>query len=289
MAGPQESYVVVNGIRHWVRRAGRRRQTPLVVVHGGPGGTIYDFERITGPALERLVDVIYYEQRGSGRSEPPADGDYSIAALVNDLVGLLDQLAVEQAFLLGISFGGDLAAEFTTRHPERVRGLLLQGTGLTGPLTPSPEAAGFDAVAADDETRASIRRAAARGGIDAVWDVVDQSTVDRFLFHVPGSANRVRALWRASGLHNSGAMAAALASAPARCRPLVDDLAQISVPTLILIGLWDRNAGVDAARDLATRLQSAQLVVFEQSAHFPNVDEPDRYVEVIIDFLGAAE
>ncbi|MEV4266417.1 alpha/beta hydrolase [Kribbella sp. NPDC049584] len=68
--------------------------------------------------------------------------------------------------------------------------------------------------------------------------------------------------------------------------PLVDELAALDLPVLILIGLWDRNAGVDACRDLATRLPWAQLQVFDHSAHFPNVEEPERYVGAVAAWLA---
>ncbi|MBE1605634.1 alpha/beta fold hydrolase [Actinopolymorpha pittospori] len=99
------------------------------------------------------------------------------------------------------------------------------------------------------------------------------------------SPARVRHLWEESGIVNTGEMAAALAKLPPREIPLVDQLSALDVPTLIIIGLWDRNAGVDACRDLASRLPQARLRVFEGSAHFPNVDEPGRYVEEIASFM----
>lgn len=93
--------MVVNGVRHWVRTVGLRPGVcPLVVVHGGQGGTMYDFERLTGPLLEPHVPVVYYEQRGSGRSDEPRDDRYSIQALVADLLGLLDALDIARATLL---------------------------------------------------------------------------------------------------------------------------------------------------------------------------------------------
>jgi proline iminopeptidase len=288
-AGMTESHLLINGVRHWVRTVGDLRAgMPLVVVHGGPGGTIYDFERLTGPALERIGPVVYYEQRGSGRSDRPADGAYSVSLLVDDLEQLRKKLELPRIALLGISFGGNLAAEYTVAYPERVDRLILHGTALAGPLTPSTLASGFDAVAADDEMRRAIRAAAGQGPY-AVWDVVDQETTDRFLFHHPEAARKVRALWAESGRRNTGEMQAALAKQPPRPVTLQDQLATLDTPVLVLIGLWDRNAGVDASRDLATRLPRAELRVFEDSAHFPNVEETARYVEEIADFLGASE
>ncbi|TDW97685.1 proline iminopeptidase [Kribbella sp. VKM Ac-2566] len=279
-----ESYVVLNGVRHWMRVVGDPQAgTPIVVVHGGPGGFIYDFERLTGPLLEQLGPVVYYEQRGSGRSDQ--DGRYGVPLLVDDLEQLRRHLELPRITLLGISFGGDLAAEYTVAHPDRVDRLILQGTALAGPLTPSPWGSGFEAVATSDEMRAAIRTAVAESGPRGVWEVVDRPTIDRFLFQQPAAARRVRELWGESGLINTGEMAAALAKEPPRSVPLADELAALDVPVLVLIGFWDRNAGVDACRDLATRLPRAQLRVFDESAHFPNVEEPERYVAEIAAFL----
>lgn len=278
---------MVNGVRHWVRVVGDPRvRTPLVVVHGGPGGFIYDFERLTGPLLEQLGPVVYYEQRGSGRSDRPSDGRYDVPLLVDDLEQLRRQLDLPRVTLLGISFGGDLAAEYTVAYPERVDRLILQGTALAGPLTPSPWTSGFEAVATSDELRTAIRVAVAESGPGAVWEVVDRETTDRFLFHQPAVAQQIRGLWEESGLVNTGELAGALAKQPPRPVPLADDLAALDVPVLVLIGLWDRNAGVDACRDLATRLPRARLHVFHGSAHFPNAEEPAEYAAEVAAFLA---
>jgi proline iminopeptidase len=246
---------------------------------------IYDFEMVTGPLLEKRFPVVYYEQRGSGRSKPPPDGAYSIDLLVEDLEQLRQQLGIDTMALLGISFGGQLAAEYAIAHPDRVEALILNGFGAPGPLAVSPQPAGFDAVTTDETLRARIRDCATA---DDIWAIVDRPTVDRFLFHQPQNADRVRALWAGSGLINTGAMAAALADQPPRNRPLIDELAGLDVPTLVLIGLHDRNAGVDACRDLTSRLRNGRLVVFAGSAHFPHIEETERYVETIATFLQDA-
>lgn len=135
-----------------------------------------------------------------GESYVELNGVRQWVRVVGDLRGL------PRIVLLGISFGGDLAAEYTVVYPDRVAGLILQGT--------------------------------------------------------------------------------ALAAEPPRRVPLVDELAALEVRVLVLVGFWDRNAGVDACRDLATRLPQAQLHVFGESAHFPNVEEPDRYLAEIAAFTG---
>lgn len=171
-------------------------------------------------------------------------------------------------------------------HPERVDRLILHGAALAGPLTPSTWGSGFEAVATSDEMRRALRAAVSASGPSATWDVVDRETVDRFLFHQPDAATRVRDLWAESGLINTGELSAALAKEPPRQVPLADALAVLNVPVLILVGFWDRNVGVDACRDLFTRLPHAHLHVFENSAHFPYAEETNRYVAEIAGFVA---
>lgn len=81
----------LNGVRQWVRVAGGAHATvPLVLLHGGPGGHHFVFERTAGPRLEAQRTVVYHEQRGSGRSEAPADpAAYRLPLLVEDLRALV--------------------------------------------------------------------------------------------------------------------------------------------------------------------------------------------------------
>lgn len=117
--------VTVNGVRHWVRIAGAEHNTPpLVILHGGPGGNHYVFERTAGRELEKFATVIYYEQRGSGRSAPAHQ--YTVPLMVSDLEELRKRLALQKIVPLGYSFGASLALEYTLAHPDRVKGLILE-------------------------------------------------------------------------------------------------------------------------------------------------------------------
>jgi len=77
----------LNGVRHWYKLAGRsaRPAPPVVFLHGGPGGESYTFEMSAGRYLERSLRMVYFEQRGSGRSDRASDGGYAIATPVEDL------------------------------------------------------------------------------------------------------------------------------------------------------------------------------------------------------------
>src|SRR5919112_61870 len=74
-AGPHE--VALNGVRHFYRVGGRADTTvpPVVFLHGGPGQGSEHFDALAGPAMERELRMVYFDQRGSGKSERPARGD----------------------------------------------------------------------------------------------------------------------------------------------------------------------------------------------------------------------
>lgn len=287
-----EFYVTVNGIRHWCRIAGAGKgATPLVVIHGGPGGNVYNFERTIGPLLEAFATVVYYDQRGCGRSDPPASpADYSLPLLVSDLEGLRARLGLARFIPLGFSFGGELALEYALAHPGRVERLILQAPTLCDPVRLAwVQLYGFYHVATGElkdriaQLLAGDEPAPAR--LEQAWNLVDTETLDRFLFFDPAAARLNRRLWEESGLVNTGDMQRALAAQP-QPPSRMDALSRITVPALVMVGLHDRNVGVDVCRDISARLSRGRLVIFERSAHFPDIEEPERYAAEVRRFLG---
>lgn len=282
----------INGIRHWYRIAAAEEDTiPLVIVHGGPGGNVYSFERTIGPRLEQFSTVIYYAQRGSGRSAAPEDPEaYSIPLLVSDLEFLRIRIGPARINLLGFSFGGELALEYALAYPERVNKLILQSptTGNWRHLY-RVQLRGFQAVTSGAMGR-QVRAIAATAEplekrYEEVWSTVDAVTVDDLLFYDEAAARLNRKLQRESGLINTGQMFRALRKHTSGPR-LRDRARDLPVPTLVLVGLHDRNVGVDAVRDLASALPQGCLALFEESAHFPDIEEPAKYAGHVQRFLA---
>jgi len=283
----------INGISHWCRIAGAGNLTvPIVVVHGGPGGHLYNFERTIGPLLEEFATVIYYEQRGSGRTDPPGrPDDYSIPILVDDLERLCGTLELGRVVLLGFSFGGQLALEYTLAHPARVERLILQAPTIDDQKRIAyVQLFGFKTVA-EGEMGAMVQRYIDDGTtpedqLEKVWDAVDTETVDRFLFHSPEAARMNRMLWEASGLVNTEDMRQALLTQKRLGPELLHRINAINVPSLVLGGLYDRNVGLEICRDIHSRLRDSRLVVFQESAHFPDIEETEKYAAEVRGFLS---
>lgn len=285
-----ERLVELRGVRQWVRVAGASHATvPLVLVHGGPGGNHFVFERTAGPLLAARRTVVYHEQRGCGRSEAPEDeGAYTVEELVADLDALRAHLGVERMDLLGYSFGGGLVLAYAARHPARVRRVIAQAPVLDvrDERVARAQLAGFAAVSRG-AVRAEIERVLASHETPAeqlqrVWAAVDVGTVDAFLFEGPAHAARNRAWWLESGLVNTGLMHAVVRRAPILAWSA---LAEVTAPTLVLIGERDRNVPPSYAREVASALPRGEFALVPGAAHFPDIEAPHAYAERVRTFL----
>jgi pimeloyl-ACP methyl ester carboxylesterase len=102
----------------------------LIAIHGGPGMThdyMLNLEKLAGPNLA----VVTYDQRGVGRSSsPPADpGNYSLEKYAEDLEAVRKTFGIDSIHLFGHSWGGIVALRYATLNPDRVRSIVLMGSG----------------------------------------------------------------------------------------------------------------------------------------------------------------
>ncbi|TDL75766.1 alpha/beta fold hydrolase [Rhodococcus qingshengii] len=288
-----EYHIQINSIKHWIKIEGSENQTtPLVLLHGGPGGNHYTFERTIGPSLSKTRTVIYYEQRGSGRSEMPiSKEDYKMEQLISDFSEIKKWLDVAKVDLLGYSFGGELALEIAYTLPDDINKLVLSGPSLIdleiGKLI---QINGFMSVGDTQFLKQMNTLLKENLPInllyEKVWNLVDTSTVDRLLFENQKIAEQNRKLWEESKLTNKGLMAKVIMNHP-RETLLLDRLNHINHQTLIITGIFDRNTGVSISKLIHSELKNSELVLFNESAHFPDLEEPNRFRDTVLNFLNS--
>lgn len=123
----------VGGVHElYLEESGNPAGTPVLVVHGGPGGGCEDYYRRFFDA-ERYR-IILLDQRGSGRSTPLAELDNNTTAdLVADMEQVRQFLGIDKWLLFGGSWGSTLSLVYTEAYPERVLGLVLRGIFLCRP------------------------------------------------------------------------------------------------------------------------------------------------------------
>ena len=256
--------------RTWYRVCGERGRTPLVCLHGGPGSTHNYFR-----PLERLADerpVVLYDQLGCGRSDRPDELEWRLEVFTEELDALREHLELEEIHLLGTSWGGMLALEHALAQPGSVRSLVLSSTLASADEWVVEAKRLRDAIEGDDdEVLAEFeRRHFFRGGTEPLE--LERMREER-------SVVVYEAMWG----RNEWTMSGALAGWDVRAR-----LPELTMPTLILRGAHDLSTAA-ISKTLTGGIPNAHEVVFAESSHTPVLEETERYLRVVRDFLYAVE
>ena len=243
---------------------------PLVLVHGHP------FDRsMWRPQVEHFSRrgwrVIAPDLRGYGESAV-VPGKTTLEAFARDIASLLDRLRVATVVLAGLSMGGEIAMDFHRLFPGRLRGLVLADTS---------------AEAENDEGKRLRRETADRLLREGMGPYADEVLPMMLAPHnieaLPALTEHVLAMMR--GTSPEGAAAALRGRAE---RPnYVEMLAQIAVPTLVVVGRDDEFTPVSEARLLHERIPNATLAVIEGAAHMPNLERAVDFNDALGRFLDS--
>jgi pimeloyl-ACP methyl ester carboxylesterase len=264
----------VNGIELEYAEAGDG--FPLVLCHEFAGSMESWAPQVH--VFARRYRVITYNARGYPPSDVPREPEtYSQDIAVEDLYGLLRFLGIEQAHVGGLSMGGSLALHFGIRHPEMARSLIVAsaGSGSTDP----------------DEFRATYRANADRleaEGMAALGDYSQSPTRVQLKRKDPvGFQEFVDLLMRHSPFGSALTMRGVQAARP----PIFDwakECRALQVPTLILAGDEDEPC-IEPSLFLKRTIPRSGLAVLPQSGHAINLEEPDLFNRLCLDFLTAVE
>jgi proline iminopeptidase len=287
---PGEGFVAVPGGRVWYRIMGSGTRTPLLMLHGGPGGQSCSFTVLEDLAHER--PLVIYDQLGSGRSERPTDPSlWRTERFVDELAAVRNGLGLRRVHLLGHSWGGALAAEYLiTRKPDGVQSVVFSSPLLSTArwvadarklrsTLPEPLQAALSRCesveTADDEGCKAADEAFSERFVRGVKSLADLTACD-------GSSRNTqiyRQMWGAAEFTATGSL---------RDFDRTGQLGDLHLPVLFLAGRRDEAvpATVDEFR---SRVPGARMTVFENSAHSSYRTETARYVQVVGDFLREAD
>jgi pimeloyl-ACP methyl ester carboxylesterase len=235
---------------------------PVVFLHGWPDSW-FSFSRVM-PLLPDGVHAFALDQRGFGDSDHSAT-DHGLTAFAADVVSFLDAASIGRATLVGHSFGSFVARRVAIEHPERVKRLVLIGTGF------SPS----NAVTRDVQT--SLRGLSDPISLDFAREF-QSSTVylpppAPFFDRIIAESLKLPArLWRDifDGL---------LASEDQH------RLAEIVAPTLLISGEHDALFPRDDQDQVIRSIKGARLIVYDETGHCPNWERPERVAADLTAFL----
>ena len=242
----------------------------MVFLHAGVGDSRMWEPQAAG--LGKDFDVIAPDMRGYGESELPP-GSWSPVA---DVLALMDTLHIREApHVVGCSIGGGVAIDFALEHPERVSKLVLVGAGVSGMPHDHKYDDLYTEVDAAEETKD--------------LDVLNNAEMKLWLVGPGRTPDQVDRRLRDLFLDMNGiSLKTNFASAPAR---KVDPsafgrLAEIKAPTLVIVGDEDLSEIKDTADLLVSKIPGARKAVIHDAAHLPNLEHPDKFNRIVLDFLN---
>ncbi|HEU5373820.1 MAG TPA: alpha/beta fold hydrolase [Ktedonobacteraceae bacterium] len=243
---------------------------PLLLLHAGIADNHMWDEQF--PEFARHYRTIRYDLRGYGQSPFPT-GPF---ANYEDPAALLASLGIEKAHVVGVSFGGKIALDFALAHPEMVTSLVLVATSVGG-AQPSElmqhffteEEAALERGDVEGATELNLRMwvDGPRRKPEQVNPLVRKQVYD-MLYPViavpqPEGADEI-------GLHP----------------PAITRLAEIRVPTLLVVGDYDIPHMLTLTRQLADQIGGAQQVIIPGVAHMVNMEQSEEFTRVVLRFLS---
>ena len=286
LADLDSHFTDINGIRVHYKEMGQGE--PVFILLHGFGASAFSWRIVMEP-LSNYGRVIAYDRPAFGLTERPMPGDwsatnpYSTEGNVEMLNGLMDELGVEKAVLVGNSAGGGLAAAFALAHPERVQGLALVDPAIGDgrnfnfpswamPLLATPHMRYLGPLL--------VRKISGKTGDEALrmaWHDPSKITPDVYL----GYRNPLRVNNWDKALYEFS-----IASNPVNYR---GQLSKLTMPILIVTGDDDRIVPTQSTLDLAKEIPAAKLTVFNACGHLPQEECPDQFMDSISNFILAEQ
>jgi len=216
------------------------------------------------PHLLPYFRVLRYDTRGHGQSPAPA-GPYTIDQLGQDVIDLLDQLGIDQAYFCGLSMGGLIGQWLGVNRPDRIRKLVLSNTGAK--------------IGDNDRWNGRIATITERGLETIVDETMERWFTDAFRTNRPERVAETRAMF--VGSHRAGYAACCAAIRDADFRKQLD---RIPVETLVITGEEDPVTNVEQAEFLVSHIPSARLNLLP-TRHLASTELPQEYAQLLIDFF----
>jgi proline iminopeptidase len=255
---------------------------PLVLMHGGPGADLF-----TMMGFRPLADqytMIFYDHRCNGRSTGADVTTMTFENLTADAEALRQTLGFEKWAVLGHSFGGNVALEYTLRYPQSLTHLVLVNSGGDY-WWPSENASkvlaqrGFDQETVDlaqrwfngqfppDKMFSSLMKL--RNAYDPYM-----TTIQALPMLIPGLKSKLRP--EAPIFAETTYL---------KTWKVMDRLSEIRVPTLVLAGRQDFVYPPESQEELAAGIPNARLVLIDRAGHNPQDEQPTQTLRAIRDFL----
>lgn len=284
-----EGFVEVEGGRVWYRIVGSGKETPLLLLHGGPGAPSDYLNPLATLAKDR--PVIFYDQLGSGRSDRPTDESlWRVERFVDELATLRESLGLESVHILGHSWGTMLAMDYMLTNPVGVESLILASPALSVRRWAEDADRLIDQL--PEELQQAIEKHEAAKSTD--HPEYQEATMEYYRRHLSRSDPWPTDLQLAFEHFNTDIYGLMWGPSEFTATGTLKDyerekyLPQLDLPVLFTVGRYDE-ATPDTVEYFRSLVPGAQIAIFEESAHMTMLDEPLAYADIVGQFLGEVD
>jgi pimeloyl-ACP methyl ester carboxylesterase len=245
---------------------------PVILLHGF-GASTYAWRKVM-PRLAASFRVMAIDLNGFGYTQRTRDFEsYTREGQADLVLRVMDSLGIDKAHVVGHSYGGGIAIWLASRHPERLRSMVLvDSSAPTYANDRRSRLAGLRPVASL-AVRALLRPGSVRRSL--INSVYDDSLVTPELVQEYYDRLRIEGVLDAYvGL-----------TAPVRNRPEPVRLEAIQVPALVVWGVEDRVISVNAGRRAAGQFPHGEFVALERTGHIPMEERPEELLQAMLPFL----
>jgi len=287
---PKQGYLEMPDGKIWYEVYDSGKKIPLLLIHGGPGGTSCYMSSIMHLSDDRAV--IRYDQLGSGRSEITTDTTlWQLPYFVKNLDRLIDSLKINEVHLLGHSWGCAIATEYyLTQNPDRVKSLILSGTYLSSKLWLD------DAKYLISQLPDSIQQILRYHELNGTTDSEDYLSATKYFYN----EHLIRTqpwpkfpecdslffneaiynyMWGPTEFYATGTL---------MNYDRLDRLNEIDIPVLLIVGEYDE-ARPETMKKIQDLFPNARLEVIKDAAHAMYTEKPVKFNKVVKDFLASVE
>jgi L-proline amide hydrolase len=290
----REGQIEFRGHKVWYEVVGADSpgRWPLLTLHGGPGAA-HDCIEPLQELAEHGRRVIFYDQLGCGRSDHPHDPSlWTVDLFLEEIEAVRAALGLARVHVFGLSWGGMLAMEYSLRKPLGLESLVL----ASAPADMKSWMSEADRLrrALPPDVQKTLRRHEVDGTTstpeyqDAMLVFYERHVcrrkpwpdpVRRSLDQLMANPEVYLVMNGPSEFHVTGNL---------RSWSVLERLNEISIPTLFTCGRYDE-CTPEMSAVIASAIPGADLVIFEESAHFAQAEEPELYRHVVASFLDRVE
>lgn len=304
-------FISIWGKSIWYEIYGAEHGDTLLYLHGGPGASCLDFAH-QARALSGKIKVVTLDQLGVLRSDGIAGNEsYSMDDQIDMLEELRKHLGIEKWSVLGHSYGGMLAVLYARTYPASIEKIILECPSLyfADSARSTAEYLSEHINSLNDQTAIDlcekIKSADYQDPAQAVWDLsalLGYVTDMELRFYLHGisfkeyymsmdTSDITDDMWAKGEQHLTKLLEAQPApQGSSRKRVLMTDnllpaIPELTAPILLINGRYDPACSKNQIAYIMDHAQDAAQAVFENSGHFPRLEEPEKYTDTVLRFL----